>query len=52
VAIGFGVFAFTHSEILTQFGIVASINVMLTWLISLILIPIIFTPKFSSASKT
>lgn len=42
-AIGFGVFAFTHSEILTQFGIVASINVMLTWLISLILIPIIFT---------
>ncbi len=48
-AIGFGVFAFTNSEILTQFGIVASINVMLTWLISLIMIPIIFsflpTPK-------
>lgn len=42
-AIGFGVFGLTHSEILTQFGIVASINVMLTWLISLILIPIIFT---------
>lgn len=42
-AIGFGVFGLTSSEILTQFGIVASINVMLTWIISLILIPIIFT---------
>ncbi len=42
-AIGFGVFGLTSSEILTQFGIVASINVMLTWLISLILIPIIFS---------
>ncbi len=42
-AIGFGVFAFTNSEILTQFGIVASINVMVTWVLSLVLIPIIFS---------
>lgn len=42
-AIGFGVFGLTSSEILTQFGYVASINVMLTWIISLVLIPIIFS---------
>jgi hypothetical protein len=42
-AIGFGVFAFTNSEILTQFGIVASVNVMITWILSLIMIPIIFS---------
>lgn len=42
-AIGFGVFGLTHSEVLTEFGIIASINVMVTWLFSLILIPIIFS---------
>lgn len=42
-AIGFGVFGLTHSEVLTEFGIIASLNVMLTWIISLILIPIIFS---------
>ncbi len=42
-AIGFGVFGLTNSEVLTEFGIIASINVMLTWLLSLILIPIIFS---------
>ena len=42
-AIGFGVFAFTKSEVLTQFGIVAAINVMATWIMSMVLIPVIFS---------
>jgi len=42
-AIGFGVFGLTNSEVLTEFGIIASMNVMVTWLFSLILIPIIFS---------
>ncbi len=42
-AIGFGVFYFTHSTILMEFGLVAALNVMLTYLISLVLIPIAFS---------
>ncbi|RZL18990.1 MAG: Fis family transcriptional regulator, partial [Pedobacter sp.] len=42
-AIGFGVLYFTGSELLMQFGSVASINVMITWLMCLCLIPIIFS---------
>jgi len=42
-AIGFGVLYFTGSELLMQFGSVASINVMVTWLMCLCLIPIIFS---------
>ena len=42
-AIGFGVLYFTNSELLMQFGSVAAINVMATWVISLIFIPIIFS---------
>ncbi|TDG35389.1 Fis family transcriptional regulator [Pedobacter changchengzhani] len=42
-AIGFGVLYFTGSEVLMQFGSVASINVMITWLMCLCLIPIIFS---------
>lgn len=42
-AIGFGVFYFTNSRILMEFGMVAAINVMSTWLISLLLIPIVFS---------
>jgi predicted RND superfamily exporter protein len=38
-AIGFIVFAFTSSEILKEFGIVAGINIFLLFIISLILIP-------------
>ncbi len=48
-AIGFGVLYFTGSELLMQFGSVAALNVMFTWLMSLFLIPAIFsylpTPK-------
>lgn len=42
-SIGFFVFYFTHSRILMEFGLVAAINVMATWLISLILIPIVYS---------
>lgn len=42
-AIGFFVFYFTHSSLLMEFGLVAAINVMATWLISLFLIPIVFS---------
>ncbi len=38
-AIGFGVFAFTKSAILKEFGVVAGINIMLLFVISIILIP-------------
>lgn len=48
-AIGFGVLYLTGSELLMQFGGVAALNVMFTWLMCLCLIPIIFsylpTPK-------
>jgi predicted RND superfamily exporter protein len=42
-AIGFGVLYFTGSELLMQFGSVAALNVMVTWLICLCLIPVIFS---------
>jgi hypothetical protein len=42
-AIGFGVLYFTNSALLVEFGVVAAINVMATYAISLILIPIIFS---------
>lgn len=42
-AIGFGVLYFTGSELLMQFGSVASISVMATWLICLFLLPVIFS---------
>lgn len=42
-SLGFLVFAFTQSAVLTEFGIITSLNVMLTFVISLILIPIVFS---------
>lgn len=48
-AIGFGVLYFTKSLMLVEFGIVASISVMATYFITLILVPVILnvlpTPK-------
>jgi predicted RND superfamily exporter protein len=38
-AIGFGVFALTKSAILKEFGVVAGINIMMLFFISIILIP-------------
>ncbi|POY35067.1 Fis family transcriptional regulator [Solitalea longa] len=42
-AIGFGVFSFTNSAILTEFGHVAAINIIATYICSMILVPIIFS---------
>lgn len=42
-AIGFGVFYFTKSILLMEFGIVAAVNVMISFAITLILIPAIFS---------
>lgn len=42
-AIGFFVLYFTGSRMLMEFGMVAAINVMTTWVISLVLIPIVFS---------
>lgn len=36
-------FAFTHSDVLIEFGLITSLNVMITFLISLIFIPIVFS---------
>ena len=38
-AIGFAVFAFTHSDLLKEFGVVSGINIMALFIISLIFIP-------------
>ena len=42
-AIGFLVFSFTHSDVLIEFGIIASLNVMVTFIISLVFIPIVYS---------
>ena len=42
-AIGFAVFALTRSDILKEFGVVAGINIMLLFFISLVLIPVILS---------
>lgn len=42
-AIGFGVFFFTKSQILKEFGLVAGLNIMAVFLISLIFIPALFS---------
>ncbi|MDX5348317.1 MAG: MMPL family transporter, partial [Hymenobacteraceae bacterium] len=42
-AIGFAVFCFTNIAILYEFGVVASVNILVTFLISIILIPAVFS---------
>jgi predicted RND superfamily exporter protein len=42
-AIGFGVLLFTKIAILKEFGLVASINIMATFVVSMILMPAVFT---------
>ncbi|MFY0685869.1 MAG: MMPL family transporter [Cyclobacteriaceae bacterium] len=42
-AVGFGVLVFTNINILMEFGIVASINIMATFLVSIILIPSLYS---------
>ena len=50
-AIGFFVFYFTDSSLLMEFGLVAALNVMATWLISITLIPIVFSYLAPPQSK-
>lgn len=42
-AIGFGVFAFTGSALLVEFGQVASLSVMVTYAIALVFVPVVFS---------
>jgi len=42
-SIGFAVFYFTNSTMLVEFGIVAAVNVMATFIIALVFIPVIFS---------
>ncbi|NPA36466.1 MAG: MMPL family transporter [Chlorobi bacterium] len=42
-AAGFGTFIFTSSKILVEFGTVAAINIMIVFVLSILLIPIIFS---------
>jgi predicted RND superfamily exporter protein len=42
-SIGFAVFCSTDSQMLFEFGLISSISVMLTYVISLMLIPIVFS---------
>lgn len=42
-AIGFAVFCSTDSQVLFEFGLTASASVLLTYIISLVLIPIVFS---------
>jgi uncharacterized protein len=42
-AMGFATFIFTHSDILKEFGVVASINIIGVFVVSLLIIPIVFS---------
>lgn len=42
-SIGFAVFCSTDSQLLFEFGLIASISVMLTYLISLMMVPVVFS---------
>ncbi|WP_018630599.1 efflux RND transporter permease subunit [Niabella aurantiaca] len=50
-AVGFAVFALTKSEILQEFGVVAGINIMLLFFISLLLIPAVLSLLPAPKSK-
>jgi predicted RND superfamily exporter protein len=42
-AVGFGSFVITYSDTLRQFGVVASLNIMAVFALSLLLVPILFS---------
>jgi predicted RND superfamily exporter protein len=42
-AMGFATFMFTHSDILIHFGVIASLNIMAMFVISLLIIPTVFS---------
>lgn len=49
-ALGFSTFIFTNSERLSEFGIIASLNILCVFLLSITILPIIWS--FSSVPKT
>lgn len=42
-AIGFATFILTKSQVLVEFGIIASLNIMLIFVVSILIIPIVFS---------
>ncbi len=42
-AMGFGTFIFTHSKMMQDFGVIASINILLLFVVSILVVPIIFS---------
>lgn len=42
-AVGFATFSVTYSDALKQFGLIATIGIMVLWALSLLLVPIIFS---------
>jgi uncharacterized protein len=48
-ALGFATFVLTYSDVLKQFGVIASLNIMAVFMLSILLVPILFsfqdTPK-------
>ena len=42
-AMGFGTFIFTHSDLMKEFGVVASINIICVFFLSILLVPIMYS---------
>lgn len=42
-AMGFGTFIFTHSKLMQDFGIIASINILLLFVVSILIVPITYS---------
>ena len=42
-SMGFGTFIFTHSDMMKEFGVVASINIICIFFISILIVPIIYS---------
>lgn len=42
-ALGFATFVLTYSDVLKQFGVIAALNIMIVFVLSLLLIPILFS---------
>jgi hypothetical protein len=42
-AVGFATFALTYSDVLKQFGVIASLNIMAVFVLSVLLVPILFS---------
>ena len=42
-AMGFGTFIFTHSEMMQDFGVIAGLNILLLFVVSILVVPIIYS---------